>query len=256
MVRLYHSGSVGEGDSGRWVSTNRQYAANYRGDLPLHYLDVPAGDPRVNNADIPEQGVKQGFTFNFETTPEEAAKLKEISRVQPPVDLVSSGVQPKKATEAATTPSDSSLNRTASWVLRDKETKKPVMETFDPALVERLNTDKYEAVPIGQYLGEINGRDKPAPAIDTTAARPEPTPEGVKRAEASVAKPEDTKALAAQYSVDPATGAFPEEADVAQLAAEGRLTAEDTVTLAQAHADYETGASFAEALKSVAGCLI
>jgi hypothetical protein len=93
-------------------------------------------------------------------------------------------------------------------------------------------------------------------AVDTTAARPEPRAEGVKEAEASVAKPENTKALAAQYSVDPQTGAFPEEADVAQLAAEGRLTADDAVTLAQAEADYHTGSAFAEALKSVAGCLL
>jgi hypothetical protein len=93
-------------------------------------------------------------------------------------------------------------------------------------------------------------------AVDTTTARSEPRAEGVKEAEASVAKPENTKALAAQYSVDPQTGAFPEEADVAQLAAEGRLTADDAVTLAQVEADYHTGSAFAEALKSVAGCLL
>jgi hypothetical protein len=93
-------------------------------------------------------------------------------------------------------------------------------------------------------------------AIDTTAARPEPRSEGVKQAEASVAKPENTKALAAQFSVDPNTGSFPEEADVAQLATEGRLTEQDAVTLAQAEADYQTGSAFAEALKSVAGCLL
>ncbi|UVC14695.1 strawberry notch-like NTP hydrolase domain-containing protein [Mesorhizobium onobrychidis] len=81
MVRLYHSGQpVADGESGRWVSTNRRYASDYRSDLPLHYIDVPANDPRVNNADIPEQGVKQGFTFNFETTPEEASRLQQIDR--------------------------------------------------------------------------------------------------------------------------------------------------------------------------------
>lgn len=254
FVRIYHSGSVGEGQTGRWVSTNRKYAADYRGDLPLHYLDIPANDPRINNADIPEQGIKEGFTFNFETTPQEAAQLKEISRVQPPADLLSSGAP--KAAEAKTIPSDSSLNRTASWVLRNKETKAAVMETFDPKVVDHLNTDKYEAVPIGQYLGEINGRPKPTPAIDTTAARPDAPPEGIKQAEASIAKPEDTKNLAEQYRVDPKTGTFPEEADLHQLSAEGRFTEHDAATMAQAQADYETGSAFAEALKSVAGCLI
>jgi hypothetical protein len=66
-VRVYHSGSVGEGETGRFVSTNLEYASNYRSDLPLFYLDLPASDPRVQS-DVPNQGVKQGFTFNFELT--------------------------------------------------------------------------------------------------------------------------------------------------------------------------------------------
>jgi len=93
-------------------------------------------------------------------------------------------------------------------------------------------------------------------AIDTTPARPEPPPEGIKQAEASIAKPEDTKSLAEQYRVDPKTGTFPEEADLHQLSAEGRFTEEDASTMAEAQTDYETGSAFAEALKSVAGCLI
>ncbi|MER9176668.1 hypothetical protein NKH72_24205 [Mesorhizobium sp. M0955] len=96
----------------------------------------------------------------------------------------------------------------------------------------------------------------PRPAIDTTAARPEPRPDGIKQAGASIAKPDDAKALAAQYRVDPQTGSFAEEGEVAQLAAEGRLTEEDAATLAQAHADYETGAAYAEALQAVSRCLI
>jgi GNAT superfamily N-acetyltransferase len=78
-VRVYHSGSVGEGETGRFVSTNLEYASNYRSDLPLFYLDLPASDPRVQS-DVPNQGVKQGFTFNFELTQEEAAQLKPIER--------------------------------------------------------------------------------------------------------------------------------------------------------------------------------
>jgi hypothetical protein len=93
-------------------------------------------------------------------------------------------------------------------------------------------------------------------AIDTTTARPEPPPEGIKQAEAAIAKLEDTKALAEQHKVDPQTGTFPEEADLHQLSAEGRFTEHDAATMAQAQADYETGAAFSEALKSVAGCLI
>jgi hypothetical protein len=51
---------------------------------------------------------------------------------------------------------DPSWNRTASWVIRNKDTKEVVMETFDPKKVEALNTNKYEAVPIGEYLGSLN----------------------------------------------------------------------------------------------------
>jgi hypothetical protein len=256
MVRVYHSGSVGEGQTGRWVSTDRRYAADYRPDLPLHYLDLPANDPRLNNADIPDQGVKQGFAFNFETTPKEAAQLKEITRQQAPSDLTTEPLPGKTEAPQSSQPiaGASSLNRTASWVIRDKETKAPIMETFNPELIGKLNTDKYEAVPIGQYLGEINGR--PKPAVDTAKAAPEPKPEGISKAETSIAKPEDAKALAAQYGIDANTGAFKEEADLAQLADEGRLTEQDVATMAQAHLDYEVADAYAEAIKSVAGCLI
>jgi hypothetical protein len=53
-----------------------------------------------------------------------------------------------------------SLKRTASWVIRNKETGEVVMETFDRKKVDALNTAKYEAVPIGEYLGSINGRER------------------------------------------------------------------------------------------------
>ena len=45
---------------------------------------------------------------------------------------------------------------TASWVIRDKTTKKGVFETFNPELVAKVNTARYEAVPILQYLQELN----------------------------------------------------------------------------------------------------
>lgn len=77
FVRVYHSGAAGDGEFGRWVSTDRTYASNYRSDLPLFYLDIPKEDPRVRDPDYPEQ---DGLTRNFETTPQEAAKFQEISR--------------------------------------------------------------------------------------------------------------------------------------------------------------------------------
>ena len=46
--------------------------------------------------------------------------------------------------------------KTASWVLREKATGKVVMETFNPRLVAKLNTEKYEAIPIHLYLASLN----------------------------------------------------------------------------------------------------
>ena len=86
MIRVYHSGAIGDGETGRWVSTDRQYASDYRSDLPLHYTDLPANDPRVNNADWPDQNAARGFTFNFELSAQEAARLTEIRRSRAPVD--------------------------------------------------------------------------------------------------------------------------------------------------------------------------
>jgi len=44
----------------------------------------------------------------------------------------------------------------ASWVVREKATGTVLFETFNRRVVEALNTAKYEAVPIGEYLAEIN----------------------------------------------------------------------------------------------------
>lgn len=46
--------------------------------------------------------------------------------------------------------------QTASWVIREKATSKVLFETFDRKKVEALNTDKYEAVPILEYLASLN----------------------------------------------------------------------------------------------------
>ena len=46
--------------------------------------------------------------------------------------------------------------KTASWVIREKATGRVILETFNPKLVAALNTARYEAVPILDYLVEIN----------------------------------------------------------------------------------------------------
>ena len=54
----------------------------------------------------------------------------------------------------------SSLTRTASWVIVDKSTGKAILETFSRQAVERLNTHRYEAVPILAYLQALNAKIK------------------------------------------------------------------------------------------------
>lgn len=48
--------------------------------------------------------------------------------------------------------------KTASWVIRNKATGEVILETFDPRKVAALNTAKYEAVPIREYLESLNKR--------------------------------------------------------------------------------------------------
>lgn len=57
-----------------------------------------------------------------------------------------------------------SLSRTASWVIRDRQSGEVLFETFDQKKVGALNTEKYEAVPIGEYLGSLN--KKPSSVVE------------------------------------------------------------------------------------------
>jgi len=48
------------------------------------------------------------------------------------------------------------MNETASWVVREKASKVVLFETFNASTVAKLNTQKYEALPIHDYLIEVN----------------------------------------------------------------------------------------------------
>lgn len=54
------------------------------------------------------------------------------------------------------------LRDVTSWVIRNKETGEPVMQTYDRKKVEALNTEKYEAVPVEQHLAELNDPESKA----------------------------------------------------------------------------------------------
>lgn len=61
----------------------------------------------------------------------------------------------------------------ASWVIREKDTGRVVMETFDRKKVEALNTSKYEAVPIREHLAGLNRKAEPAAVPHETPAAAE-----------------------------------------------------------------------------------
>ena len=51
-----------------------------------------------------------------------------------------------------------SLKTTASWVIVDNETNKPIFETFSKKIASSINTNKYKAIPILKYLQSLNNK--------------------------------------------------------------------------------------------------
>lgn len=64
----------------------------------------------------------------------------------------------------------------ASWVIRDKATGDVVMETSQKSVAEKINTEKYEAVPVLEHLQQFNaagrkaGGVQPAPGWNRASA--------------------------------------------------------------------------------------
>lgn len=102
----------------------------------------------------------------------------------------------------------------------------------------------------------VSIRSRNGRPLDTSPARPVAAPEGRALAETRIAKPDNYKALADQYRVDPETGDFPELADIDNLRAEGRLTADDIAELDAAASTVDDAKAYGEALKTVVGCLL
>ncbi len=44
----------------------------------------------------------------------------------------------------------------ASWVIKERATGKVLFETFSATIPERLNKERYEAVPILEHLAALN----------------------------------------------------------------------------------------------------
>lgn len=93
-------------------------------------------------------------------------------------------------------------------------------------------------------------------SVDMSPAKPEQLPVGRMEAETRVAKPETPQEASEHYRVNAEDGSYPEQTDIDQLRTEGRVTADDEATLAEADQTYENGVAYGEALKAVAGCFI
>jgi hypothetical protein len=48
----------------------------------------------------------------------------------------------------------------SSWVVVRKSDKQAIFETFSKRTAAAINTERYTAVPILEYLVSINGREK------------------------------------------------------------------------------------------------
>lgn len=127
---------------------------------------------------------------------------------------------------------------------------------YGPSEIVDLTSFKPKAAKPKAKALAIAGDAVRSRPVDASPSRPEAPPQGRAEAEAKVAKPENYKALADQYRVDPEAGTFPEEAELRQLAQEGRLSEEDMAVLDGADEAWQDGAAYGEALRSVANCLI
>ncbi len=124
-----------------------------------------------------------------------------------------------KSGDVSTTPAPmisptSSLEKPVSWVIRNKETGEPVMETFSKSTADKINTDKYEAVPSLQHLQELNSPETKANAYARGIKQPPakvPPIEG-KRAVEPVNEP-DTPLAPAPENVAP-SGASSEDFEI------------------------------------------
>ena len=83
FVRVYHGGQpLGPGETGRMFTTSRQYAEGHASEFPagtaeVLYTDLSENDPRVT-PEYPEQGPKQGFTFNPQLTADEMKGVRSL----------------------------------------------------------------------------------------------------------------------------------------------------------------------------------
>jgi hypothetical protein len=103
MTRLYHGSATPGRITGKaWFSTNRNYAANYRPNAELQYVDYPTD--KVNAALDPDnygQTVERGFTWNVELDSTETGPRKILTPPTAPAQEAAPAQGTAPAQEAA-----------------------------------------------------------------------------------------------------------------------------------------------------------
>lgn len=101
----------------------------------------------------------------------------------------------------------------------------------------------------------IRVRSPDQPARPAVSARSTLLPNDGAEAEARVAKDETLRDIALSHGVDPTSGAFIEQADIEQLRAEGRLSAEDEAALQDADEVFSNAEAWGKALDAAVSCV-
>lgn len=139
-------------------------------------LDAPIDKLLDEVKEFPSAQTAEGATEPAAQQPEKPTTPKEKPAAQPeaapaeekPIsqmsadDLLRAAADKMEGRAEEKIEPTNSLSRTASWVIKNKETGDVVMETFDKKKVDALNTKKYEAVPIQEHLASLS--EKPPKA--------------------------------------------------------------------------------------------
>ncbi|HEX4843210.1 MAG TPA: LPD38 domain-containing protein [Limnobacter sp.] len=100
-------------------------------------------------------------------TPVEAGQERQESALTPPASAPA-------GTANAMPQADITGKKPGSWVIVDKSTGQAVVEMFDASNVAKVNTDRFDIVPAGQYLASLNQQQGKAGAPTASIV---PTPQ-------------------------------------------------------------------------------
>ena len=118
MTRLYHgSATHGRYDGKAWFSTDKNYAANYRGkDAELQYVDYPTDEiNKIADPDGYGQTPEKGYAFNVELDSSTTGLRKPLFASARPAGAVSADVNAEALTDKAAV---TSLANEIGWAER------------------------------------------------------------------------------------------------------------------------------------------